>query len=108
MFQEENLININKKFASGKIVNKKSIETALSSPEQGWMDQVANLVRALILDHVFEDGNKRTAPVIIAAYYTEFEVGFDTEKITEMMIKMQSKNIKDIDEIKGMIKDVIK
>ncbi len=108
MINEESLKTINKRFANGVIANKKSLDLALSSPEKAWMDQVADLVKALVVGHVFEDGNKRTAAVIIAAYYTEFEVGFDTKKIAEMMIKIESKDIRDIDEIKGMMKDVIR
>ncbi|MBW2965643.1 hypothetical protein KY342_00905 [Candidatus Woesearchaeota archaeon] len=109
MFYLNELININKKFARGIVVNKSSIEFALSSIKtKSWIDQVAYLIRAILLDHVFEDGNKRTAASIIIAYYTEFEIGFDPQKITEVIIKITSKNINNVSKIKRMIKNVIR
>jgi prophage maintenance system killer protein len=109
MFIAENLEKINKKFARGVVVNKSSLEFALSSiKSKGWMDQVAYLVRALLLDHVFEDGNKRTTAVIIAAYYTEFEIGFDAQRLDEIIIEIASKSISDISKIKELIKSVIR
>ncbi|MBW2984552.1 Fic family protein [Candidatus Woesearchaeota archaeon] len=104
----ENIITINKRFASGKIVNKRGLDLALSSPEKGWMDQVASLVKALVVGHAFEDGNKRTAAVIIAAYYTEFEISFDTREIYKIMVEIESKGIDDTDKIKELIKSVIR
>ena len=109
MFYVDEIIRINKKFATGAIVNRSSLEFALSSIKtKAWIDQVAYLVRALLADHVFEDGNKRTAAAIVIAYYTEFEIGFDPLRITETMIKITSKNIKDISKIKRMIKNVLR
>jgi prophage maintenance system killer protein len=109
MFYINEIININKKFANGNIVNKSSLEFALSAIKtKGWIDQVAYLVRALLIDHVFEDGNKRTAASIIIAYYTEFKIGFDPQKITEVIVKITSKNINNVSKIKRMIKNVIR
>ncbi|MBW2980626.1 hypothetical protein KY360_04370 [Candidatus Woesearchaeota archaeon] len=108
MIPEDSLVNINKKFANGIIANKESLESALSQSEKGWMDQVAYLVKALLLDNIFEDGNKRTAAAIIAASYTEFEIGFDPKRIAEMMVEISSKKIDDINKIKEMIKSVIR
>jgi len=109
MFYVNEIVNINKKFADGKVVNKGSLEFALSSIEnKSWMDQLAYLVRALLIDHVFEDGNKRTAASLIAAYYTEFEIGFDPDKNVKNMIKIASKNINNISMIKRTIKNVVR
>jgi len=107
MFNKEDLINANKRFATGKIVNQGSLEFAISSIKtKSWMDQVAYLIRALLVDHVFEDGNKRTAASVIAMYYTEFKIGFDPEKVNEILIKIIKQNINDITKIKRMIKNV--
>ncbi len=109
MFYIHEVININKRFAKGIVVNKSSLEFALSSIKtKGWIDQVAYLVRAILLDHVFEDGNKRTAAAIIAAYYTEFEIGFDPQKIAYVILNIITKNINDINKIKRMIKNVVR
>ena len=108
MINQETLISINKKFSNGKIVNKESLDLALSSPEKGWMDQVAFLVKGLLVDNIFEDGNKRTTAVIIAASYTEFEISFDSRRLSEVVVEIESKDIADIDKIKELIKSVIK
>jgi len=108
MIPEDNLVKINKKFANGMIRNKECLDSALSQSEKGWMDQVAYLVRALLLDNIFEDGNKRTAAVIIAASYTEFEIGFDVKRVDEVVVEISSKKIEDIGKIKGLIKSVIR
>ena len=90
-------------------MNKSSLEFALSSIKtKAWIDQIAYLVRAILLDHVFEDGNKRTAAVIIIIYFTELEIGFDPQKIAEIILNIITKNINDINKIKRMIKNVIR
>lgn len=109
MFYLNEIVNINKRFAKGTVVNKSSLEFALSSIKtKPWIDQVAYLVRAILLDHVFEDGNKRTAASIIIAYYTEFEIGFDPQKIALAILNIITKNINDINKIKRMIKNVVR
>ena len=109
MFYLDDIININKRFARGLVINQSSLEFALSSiKSKPWIDQVAYLVRAILLDHIFEDGNKRTAAAIIVAYYTEFEIGFDPKKIAQVMIDITSKNIDNISKIKRMIKNVVR
>ena len=108
MISEDDLITVNKRFANGVLVNKESLDIALSSPEKGWMDQVAYLVKGLLVDHIFENGNKRTAAMIIAASYTEFEIGFDVQRIDEIVVEIESRDIADIDKIKELIKSVIR
>ncbi|MBW2981445.1 Fic family protein [Candidatus Woesearchaeota archaeon] len=109
MFYINEIVNINKKFAKGIVMNKSSLEFALSSIKtKAWIDQIAYLVRAILLDHVFEDGNKRTAAVIIIIYFTELEIGFDPQKIAEIILNIITKNINDINKIKRMIKNVIR
>lgn len=108
MFSVEEIVMLNKKFHKGGISNKSSLEFAISSAEKNdnWLEQLAYLVRSIAVDHVFEDGNKRTAALLIIVYYTEFDIGFDAEKVTRTIIDIAKNNIKDISNIKRMIKDV--
>jgi len=109
MFNEKDVVRLNKLFHNGTIRNKSSLSFALSSiKNKGSLEQLAYLIRAITVDHVFEDGNKRTAAVLITAYFTEFEIGFDKEKITKAILDIASKNITDINQIKRMIKNVIR
>ena len=109
MFNEKDVINLNKLFSSGVVRNKGSLSFALSSiKNKGSIEQLSYLVRAVITDHVFEDGNKRTAAVLIIAYFTEFEIGFDKERIAKTMLEIAFKNITNIVKIRRMIKNVIR
>jgi len=109
MFKKENAVTINKLFSNGHITNKGSLGFALSSlKSKGSLEQLAFIIRSIIVDHVFEDGNKRTATAIIVAYYTGFEVGFDEQKIRKLVLDVSSKNISNIPKIKRMIKNVIR
>ena len=109
MFTEENAITLNRKFSNGAVRNKSSLQFALSSiKNKSSIDQLAYLTRSIIVDHVFEDGNKRTAALLIVAYFTEFEIGFDRSKAAKLVLDIAAKNITDIRKIKRMIKDVIR
>ncbi len=109
MFTEKDVINLNRLFNNGIIRNKSSLSFALSSiKNKSSLDQLSYLTRAIVIDRVFEDGNKRTAAVLIIAYFTEFEIGFDKNKITKTILDIASKNITSISTIKRMIKDVIR
>jgi death-on-curing family protein len=109
MFNEKDVIRLNKLFDDGIIRNKGRLSFALSSiKNKGSLEQLSYLVRAIITDHVFEDGNKRTAAVLITAYFTEFEIGFDRDKVIKLVLEVASKNITNTTKIKRMIKNVIR
>ena len=109
MFYKEELVNLNKKVSNGNIVNKSSLDFALSSiKDKPWFDQVAYLVRSILIGHVFEDGNKRTAALLMMAYCTELEIGFDPERIPETIVTITSKNINNLGKIKRLLKNVVR
>jgi len=109
MFLAKHVIIINKLFSNGNIRNKGSLSFALSSiKNKSSLDQLAYLVRAIITDHAFEDGNKRTAIAIVGAYYTELEIGFDNRKIRKLVLDVSSKSIANIPKIRRMIKNVVR
>ena len=109
MFDEKDIILLNKLFSNGVVSNKGSLSFALSSiKNKGSPNQFPYLIRAITTDHVFEDGNKRTAAVLITAYFTEFEIGFDKEKVTKMILEVASKNIINLSKIRRMIQSVIR
>lgn len=110
MFNEEDIVMLNKRFHNGRISNKSSLDFGISSSKKNnsWLEQLAYLLRSIIVDHVFEDGNKRTAALLIIVYYTELEIGFDPEKISRTIIEIAKHNVKDISKIKRMIKDVVR
>ena len=61
-----------------------------------------------MLDHVFEEGNKRTAALLIKSY-AEYE-GHKTydDKLLKLIKNILIKNTTNINQIEEMIKDAIK
>lgn len=110
MFNEDDILRLNKKFHNGKINNKSSLDFAIASAKKSnsWLEQLAYLVRSIIVDHVFEDGNKRTAALLVIVYYTELEIGFDPERVSRVIFEIAKNNVKDISKIKRMIKNVVR
>ncbi len=109
MPNKEDVIAINKEFSNGKMVNESSLEFALSSAKKSkdWVTQLAYLIRSIVLDHVFEEGNKRTAVAVMLAYVKAHKKGYDIDKLDQIIIRIITKNISDISQIRRLIKDAI-
>ena len=90
MFSVQDVIEVNKEFDKGKIVNEGSLEFALSSIKntKDWITQLAYLIRSIVLDHVFEEGNKRTAVALIIAYAEAHKRAYDLTKIDKIIIAL--------------------
>ena len=70
---KKDLIGINQQVGSnGKFHNEDSIDFALSIAKQNksWLYELSYLVRSLLVDYVFQDGNKRTA-FLVTVYSLE-------------------------------------
>lgn len=107
MFNMPDIIEINKQFDKGKLVNKSSLEFAISQSKttKDWIKQLAYLVRAILIDHVFEEGNKRTASALIMAYMEIHKIGYDPKKVDKLIVETIKKNTTSIMKIRMMIKD---
>lgn len=103
------VVNLNKRFESGKLINPGSLEFALSTQEksQNWLDHLAHLVRAVLIDHPFEDGNKRTAAALIVAYLEAYNQPYDENKISQLVVKIIKQNTIGIKKIRRLIQNVI-
>lgn len=109
MLTVNDIIEINKEFDKGNIVNRSSLEFALSSANKtkDWITQLAYIVRAIIIDHIFEEGNKRTAVAVMIAYIKTHKKSYDIYKLGQMIVNLIKKNITDIAKIRRLIKDGI-
>lgn len=69
----KDIISINQRYDEGIVMNEGSLSFALESIRKSndWIEQLAYLVRALLVDHVFKDGNKRTASNLLMAALRE-------------------------------------
>lgn len=105
----EELITINKKFSSGNIISDSSIDFAESAVKRtkNWQEQAAYIIRALVIDHPFEDGNKRTAAAYLTGLLETYRIPYDPFKIDKLVLTL-AKSTKSIDKIRRMIKNAIR
>ena len=110
MISKKGIITINRKFDSGIVVNASSLDFALSNLKttKDWTKQLAYLVRAILIDHVFEEGNKRTAAALIMDFIEIQKLAYDSYKVDKLIIEIIKKNITDINKIRRLIKNVIR
>jgi len=107
---KKDIITLNQEFDQGNLNNESSLYFALSYAKktENWTKALAWLTRAILLDNVFEEGNKRTAALLIKTYsdYERFETYDD--KIVKIIKEIILKNITSIRKIEEMIKNAIK
>jgi len=107
---KEDIIRIGKGFG-GNLRNDDSLDFALEKQKNaklGEYKKLAYLIRALVIDHPFSDGNKKTAAYVVFAFAEQFNKQVDLELIKEQMISIASKNISSIRAIEERIKNVIR
>jgi prophage maintenance system killer protein len=105
----EELTKINRKFSTGRIVNRSSLEFAESALKRtkNWQEQAAYIIRAIVADHAFEDGNKRTAAAYMIGILETYKIPYDPFKIDKMVLTI-AKGAKSIDKIRRMIRNAIR
>jgi len=106
---KKDILALNQEFEDGTFHNEASLDFALSYAKrtENWTKALAWLTRAILIDYVFEDGNKRTAALLIKAY-AEFQgCGVHNDKLVKLIKKVILKNITSISRIEEMIKDAI-
>ena len=107
LFTEE-LEKINKKFEpASRIKNSSSLEFAAeqASQTQEWKKQLAYLLRAIIVDHAFDDGNKRTGAYLIFKFFEANGFPADMQKVNKLVIKIASESITDLEKLRRQIHD---
>ena len=107
---KKDLIGINQEIGgNGKFHNEDSLDFALSTAKhkKSWLYELSYIIRSLLVDHCFEDGNKRTAITVIITYFENNDLDYDKDKLTKTVWKIAKKNITDINKIMRMIKNAI-
>lgn len=105
MLSKKDIIEINRDHHTGKLSNEGSLDFAVSRVyrSKNWLKTVAILTRAILIDHVFEDGNKRTAAGVIAGIMEMNNVDYDVEKIAQIVIRITKENITNVNQIERVI-----
>lgn len=108
MLSKKDIIEINKSFHTGKLVNEGSLDFALSQVHRSknWLKTAAILSRAILIDHVFEDGNKRTAAGIIAGIMELNALSYSPAKMNKTVVMIAKENITSIKKLEQVILNV--
>ena len=64
LINKKDMVGANQEIGcNGEFSNESSLDFALSIVKQkkSWLYELSYLVRSLLVDHIFQDGNKRTA-----------------------------------------------
>jgi len=107
---KEDIIRINRGFL-GALRNDASLDFALLQQDNkklGEYKKLAYLVRAILVDHPFSDGNKRTAIFVAFAFAHEYNKQVDRDLLMHHILSIASKNIKQIRTIEERLKNAIK
>jgi prophage maintenance system killer protein len=107
---KEEIIRINNGFG-GALRNDASIDFALQMQENnklGEYKKLAYLWRAILVDHPFTDGNKRTASVIALMFADEYKKQVDRELLVHHIISIAKQNIIEIRNIEWRLKNAIR
>ncbi|HLC64829.1 MAG TPA: Fic family protein [Candidatus Nanoarchaeia archaeon] len=99
---KKDIIAINQEIGeTGFFSNESSLDFALSiaKHKKAWIQELSYLVRSLLIDHAFRDGNKRTALALILTYFDNHAVECDKQKMTYTVYMLSKKNVKSINKI---------
>ncbi|MFC1682267.1 Fic family protein [Nanoarchaeota archaeon] len=95
----------------GNLRNDSSLEFAISmqsKPKLGEYKKLAYLWRAILVDHVFSDGNKRTATFFALKFAEENKKQIDREMIVHHALSIAKNSITNIRNIEWRLNTCIK
>jgi len=107
---KKELIRINQGFG-GNLRNDSSLDYAIevqSNNKLGIYKKLAYLLRAILVDHPFSDGNKRTAMYICLKFTEENKKQIDRDLLVEQIISIAKNNINEVRNIEWRIKNAIR
>ena len=96
--RKEDIVRIEGGFG-GTLRNPSSLDFALEKQQNkklGEYKKLAYLLRAILVDHPFSDGNKKTAMFIAFAFAEQFKKNVNEDLIKHHILSIASKNIIEI------------
>lgn len=96
---------------NGTLRNPSSLEFALEKQEEnklGEYKKLAYLLRAILVDHPFSDGNKKTAMFVAFAFAEQNNKEIDEDLLKHHILSIASKNITEIRGIEERMKNAIR
>jgi prophage maintenance system killer protein len=110
IISKEDLLRINEGFG-GNLRSDSSIDFAFERVKDsriGPYKKLSYLLRAILVDHPFLDGNKRTATFVCLAFADKCGKEVDRELLIHHIISIANKNIQEIRNIEWRLKNAIK
>lgn len=110
IISKKDIVRINHGFG-GAVRNDASIDFALQMQENnklGEYKKLAYLWRAILVDHPFTDGNKRTASFVALMFADECRKQVDRELLIHHIIAIAKQNVIDIRNIEWRLKNAIR
>ena len=110
IINKKDIIRINQEIGEdAQFNNESSLEYALSliKHKKSWLYELSFIVRSLLIDHAFKDGNKRTVLMIMVTYIEDKNLEYDKERLSKIILNISKKNINDINKIQRLIKSAI-
>ena len=107
---KKDLLRINHGFG-GDLRSDSSLDFALDMLENkriGPYKKLAYLFRAILVDHPFSDGNKRTAMFISYAFAQEYRKQVNRDLLIRNIVSIAKQNIHNIKNIEWRIKNAIR
>lgn len=106
---KEELLRINAGF--GGILRDDSLDFAIEKQEDrklGEFKKLAYLMRAILVDHPFSDGNKRTAMYFALKFTEGSNLQVDRDLLLHQIISIAKNNINEIKNIEWRLKNAIR
>lgn len=110
LINKKDIVGINKQIGeNGELQNGSSLEYALSmiKNKKSWLYELSYLLRSLLVDHAFRDGNKRTALIVLVTYLKDRGIDYNKDDLSRIVWNISKKNITDINKIGRLIKSAI-
>ncbi len=106
---KKDIIAINQQFVESYFENESSLDFALSHLKHNiaWTKKVAHLIRSILIDHVFSDGNKRTACFILIYFTDLYGYEIEQKKALDIIKRIVLKNMISIKKIRDMIENAV-
>jgi len=107
---KEDLLRINEGFG-GNLRSDSSIDFAIDMQENkklGEYKKLAYLLRAILVDHPFSDGNKRTATFLVLNFAEQNKKQVDRELLIHHIISIAKQNITEIRNIEQRLRNCIR
>lgn len=96
LLTKKDLLALNQEIGeTGELSNESSLDFTFDriKTKKNWLYGLSYLVRSLLVDHVFKDGNKRTCLLVVTYYLEYYHKRYYRDKLLFTIEKIAKKNI---------------